>query len=49
VFNILNDIADSDTTQVYAVRRIEKAYQNGEISSADRQMALQQIYEYYRS
>lgn len=49
VFELLNDIADSNISQIYAMKRIEQAYKKGEISYNDKQFALQQINEYYRS
>ena len=49
VFDILDSIADSDMSQLSAIRTIEKEYQNGKINEEEKKIAIQQINEYYRS
>lgn len=49
VFDILDNITSSGMSELSALRNIEKEYRNGKINEEEKNIAIQQINEYYRS
>ena len=49
VFDILDNITSSGMSELSALRNIEKEYRNGQLNQEEKNIAIQQINEYYRS